>query len=205
MINTTKESMISKTIVSCRIIKKYKIPLNQVEELNKKYEDNKHSLESKGAKLAGRLDSELESTKVIQSLPIFETIKKCMNEYMISLNHFSLTPKPMYNLKIITMWINDMQPHEYNPIHTHHDGTGWSTVMFLKVPKFINDAKHKHKFRDGALGFIFPENKTMFYEPSVGDFYIFEASHQHFVLPYKTNDKDPTRRSMSFNFITDDN
>ncbi len=205
MINTTKESMISKTIVSGRIIKKYKIPLNQVEELNKKYEDNKHSLESKGAKLAGRLDSELESTKVIQSLPIFETIKKCMNEYMISLNHFSLTPKPMYNLKIITMWINDMQPHEYNPIHTHHDGTGWSTVMFLKVPKFINDAKHKHKFRDGALGFIFPENKTMFYEPSVGDFYIFEASHQHFVLPYKTNDKDPTRRSMSFNFITDDN
>ena len=205
MINTTKESMISKTIVSGRIIKKYKIPLNQVEELNKKYEDNKHSLESKGAKLAGRLDSELESTKVIQSLPIFETIKKCMNEYMISLNHFSLTPKPMYNLKIITMWINDMQPHEYNPIHTHHDGTGWSTVMFLKVPNFINDAKHKHKFRDGALGFIFPENKTMFYEPSVGDFYIFEASHQHFVLPYKTNDKDPTRRSMSFNFITDDN
>ena len=205
MINTTKESMISKTIVSGRIIKKYKIPLNQVEELNKKYEDNKHSLESKGAKLAGRLDSELESTKVIQSLPIFETIKKCMNEYMISLNHFSLTPKPMYNLKIITMWINDMQPHEYNPIHTHHDGTGWSTVMFLKVPNFINDAKHKHKFRDGALGFIFPENKTMFYEPSVGDFYIFEASHQHFVLPYKTNDKDPTRRSMSFNFITDEN
>ena len=204
MVNTTKESMISKTIVSGRIIKKYKIPLNQVEELNKKYEDNKHSLESKGAKLAGRLDSELESTKVIQSLPIFETIKKCMNEYMMSLNHFSLTPKPMYNLKIITMWINDMQPHEYNPIHTHHDGTGWSTVMFLKVPNFINDAKHKHKFRDGALGFIFPENKTMFYEPDVGDFYIFEASHQHFVLPYKTNDSDPTRRSMSFNFITDD-
>ena len=195
---------VSKTIVSGRIIKKYKIPLNQVEELNKKYEDNKHSLESKGAKLAGRLDSELESTKIIQSLPIFETIKKCMNEYMMSLNHFSLTPKPMYNLKIITMWINDMQPHEYNPIHTHHDGTGWSTVMFLKVPNFINDAKHKHKFRDGALGFIFPENKTMFYEPSVGDFYIFEASHQHFVLPYKTNDGDPTRRSMSFNFITDD-
>ena len=127
-----------------------------------------------------------------------------MNEYMVSLNNFAMTPKPIYNLKIITMWINDMQPHEYNPIHTHHDGSGWSTVMFLKVPNFINDAKHKHKFRDGALGFIFPENKTMFYEPSVGDFYIFEASHQHFVLPYKTNDSDPTRRSMSFNFITDD-
>ena len=205
MINTTKESMISKTIVSGRIIKKYKIPLNQVEELNKKYEDNKHSLESKGAKLAGRLDSELESTKVIQSLPIFETIKKCMNEYMISLNHFSLSPKPINNLKIITMWINDMQPHEYNPIHTHHDGTGWSTVMFLKVPNFINDAKHKHKFRDGALGFVFPNNETRFYEPEVGDFYIFEASHQHFVSPYKTNDEDPTRRSMSLNFIVDDN
>ena len=205
MVNITKESMISKTIVSGRIIKKYKIPLDEIGQLNKKYDDNKHFLESKGAKLAGRLDSELESTKIIQSLPIFKTITKCMNEYMISLNHFSLTLRPMNNLKIITMWINDMQPHEYNPIHTHHDGTGWSTVMFLKVPKFINDAKHEHKFRDGALGFVFPDNKTMFYEPDVGDFYIFEASHQHFVLPYKTDDKDPTRRSMSFNFIIDDN
>ena len=76
--------MISKTIVSGRIIKKYKIPLNQIQELNDKFEENKKFLESKGEKLAGRLDSELEATKVIESLPIFETIKQCMNEYMVS-------------------------------------------------------------------------------------------------------------------------
>ena len=189
--------MISKTIVSGRIIKKYKIPLDQIQQLNDKFDENKNSLESKGAKLAGRLDSELESSKVIQSLPIFKTIKECMNEYMVSLNNFSLTDNPVYNLKIITMWINDMQPHEYNPIHTHHDGTGWSTVMFLKVPNFINDAKHKHKFRDGALGFVFPENQAMFYEPEVGDFYIFPYDLEHMVYPFVG---DGQRRSLSINY-----
>jgi hypothetical protein len=98
------------------------------------------------------------------------------------------------------MWINDMQPHEYNPPHTHHDKRGWSTVMFLKVPNLINDVKHKHKFRDGSLGFVYPGDNVKFFDPKVGHFYIFEASHMHFVFPYKTTDKDPIRRSMSFNF-----
>ena len=75
--------------------------------------------------------------------------------------------------------------------------------MFLKVPNFINDAKHKHKFRDGSLGFIDPNDNTKFFVPEVGHFYIFEASHQHFVSPFKSNDKDPFRRSMSFNFVVD--
>ena len=102
------------------------------------------------------------------------------------------------------MCINDMQPHEYNPPHTHHDLTGWSTVLFLKVPNFINDVKHPHKFKDGKLGFFSRDTHCDFYDCKVGDFYIFEASHQHFVMPYKTNDVDPVRRSMSFNFIIED-
>ena len=97
-----------------------------------------------------------------------------------------------------------MQPHEYNPPHTHHDLTGWSTVLFLKVPNFINDVKHPHKFKDGKLGFFARDTYCDFYDCKVGDFYIFEASHQHFVMPFKTNDVDPVRRSMSFNFIIED-
>lgn len=191
----------SKVFVSGRIIKRYEIPLEQIKELNNTFDETKNNLKDKGAKLAGRIDTELDVLPLITKLSIFETIKKNMNDYIMSLNNFDLHDKPVSNLHIMSMWINDMKPHEYNPPHTHHDRTGWSTVMFLKVPECINDLKHKHKFRDGKLGFIYPNDDAQFFTPEVGHFYIFEASHMHFVFPYKTNDKDPIRRSMSFNFV----
>ena len=202
MIIKIKESM-SKTFVTGKIIKRYEIPLEQIKELNDAFDERKKNLEDKGPKLAGRIDTELSSINFVPELPIMETIKRNMNDYIVSLNNFDLIDNPIYDLKILSMWINDMQPHEYNPPHVHHDRTGWATVMFLKVPNFINDLKHKHKFRDGSLGFCLPNDDVKFFEPEVGHFYIFEASHMHFVFPYKTNDKDPTRRSMSFNFIID--
>ena len=41
--------------------------------------------------------------------------------------------------------------------------------------------------------------------PKVGDFYIFSASHQHCVMPFKTKKLKEVRRSMSFNFIVKEN
>jgi hypothetical protein len=94
-----------------------------------------------------------------------------------------------------------MKEGEYNPPHTHHDGTGWSTVLFLKVPEFIDDAKDPHKFKDGQLCFIMNQNICKYVTPKVGDFYIFRADHQHCVMPFKTKKSGEIRRSMSFNFI----
>ena len=105
-------------------------------------------------------------------------------------------------LEILSCWINDMKEGEYNPPHTHHDNTGWSSVMFLKVPEFVNDVKDPHKYKDGFLGFTDVNGTNMTWmEPKVGHFYIFEARHQHCVMPFKTKIKEATRRSMSFNFI----
>ena len=89
---------------------------------------------------------------------------------------------------------------EYNPPHTHHDGSGWSTVLFLKVPKFINDTKDPHKFKDGQLCFMMQGNTCTYVTPRVGDFFIFRADHQHCVMPFKTKHLTEIRRSMSFNF-----
>ena len=95
-----------------------------------------------------------------------------------------------------------MREGEYNPPHTHHDNTGWSSVMFLKIPEFINDAKDPHKFSDGQLGFTSVDGANMTWmEPVVGHFYLFEAKHQHCVMPFKTKIKGEIRRSMSFNFV----
>ena len=76
--------------------------------------------------------------------------------------------------------------------------------MFLKVPEFINDVKDPHKFKDGQIGFTGVDGTTCtWFTPEVGDFYIFEAGHQHCVMPFKVKQKGEVRRSMSFNFVID--
>ena len=189
-------------ITDSHFIGQYKIANKYIKDLNKRYEAAKQGLISYGPKLAGRLDSELEMLNIIQSTEIFPQIVKCMDKYIKKCIEFRTIPRLYYDLDIIGCWINDMKAGEYNPPHTHHDGTGWSTVLFLKVPEFINDAKDPHKFKDGMLCFLMGGNTTYYAAPRVGDFYIFHARHQHCVMPFKTKDPKGTRRSMSFNFVT---
>ena len=197
--------MTSKTFVDGKILKKYKIPIDEINELNTIYETEKAKLGSKGSKLAGRIDSELDVTTFIGDTKIYKTLIKCITEFIMASNHFGIFDKPAVNLDIISCWINDMKEGEYNPPHTHHDNTGWSTVLFLKVPEIINDVKHQHKFRDAQLGFVWDNGAGVkYFDPVVGDFYVFRANHQHAVMPFKTKIKGDVRRSMSFNFIADD-
>jgi len=193
--------MKAQTTVFGRIVKRYDLPLDGIEDLNNKYEEHKEELGSFGPRLAGRLDSELEFTNLIRETKISKNIVDCMNDYIETLEKVNLYSGTK-QLEILSCWINDMKEGEYNPPHTHHDTTGWSTVMFLKVPKFINDTKDPHKFKDGNLGFIGTDGvSSTWMVPDVGHFYIFEAKHQHCVMPFKTKIKGEARRSMSFNFI----
>tara|TARA_R100000664_G_C2753672_1_gene141108 strand:+ start:120 stop:731 length:612 start_codon:yes stop_codon:yes gene_type:complete len=192
--------------ITGRAISQHKLPLDEIEELNNKYEEAKNKLMSFGHRLAGRLDSELEFTNILQTLKIFKSISNCMNNHMEMLYDIHCSDEPQKPLHIMSCWVNDMKPGEYNPPHTHHDLTGWSTVLFLKIPEFINDVTNPHKFRDGSIGFIGSDGTTSdWIEPVVGDFLIFEARHQHCVMPFKTKNKTDIRRSMSFNFILESN
>tara|TARA_R100000773_G_C4171527_1_gene85028 strand:- start:110 stop:724 length:615 start_codon:yes stop_codon:yes gene_type:complete len=196
-----EKRMKAQTNVFGRIVKRYDMPLEAIDDLNHKYEEHKKNLGSFGPRLAGRLDSELEFTHHIGETIISKNIVDCMNDYIETLEKINLY-KGAKELEILSCWINDMKEGEYNPPHTHHDNTGWSSVMFLKVPEFINDAKDPHKFKDGQLGFTDVDGvHTTWMEPEVGHFYIFEARHQHCVMPFKTKIKGEIRRSMSFNFI----
>ena len=199
-----EKGMKSKTYTFGRIIKRYNIPLDLIKDLNEKYEEHKKNLNSFGPRLAGRLDSELEFTHKISECKVSATIVDCMNDYIETCEKYGL-----YNgnkkLQILSCWINDMKEGEYNPPHTHHDNTGFSTVLFLKVPEFINDVKEKHKFRDGKICFIGHDGTySEWAQPKVGDFFIFEANHIHAVMPFKVKNKGDIRRSMSFNFIDKD-
>jgi len=173
-----------------------------IKDLNKSYEKAKDYLHSYGPRLAGRLDSELDLMGIIQDTKIFKRITDCMDDYINTTIKYNLLEPGPHHLEIIGCWMNDMKAGEYNPVHTHHNGTGWSSVLFLKIPHFINDTKDPHKFKDGALTFINVDGQSSNHiEPKVGDFYLFRASHMHSVNPFKTVNPGDIRRSMSFNFI----
>ena len=196
----------SETIVIGKIIKKYKIPLKHINELNKKYDSVKNKLNDYGDRLAGRLDTELNITSILQQTSIYPYLVKCMTDYINDEQKFYIFPSQKIDLDIFACWINDMVAGEYNPPHTHHNGTGWSVVLFLQVPNFINDVKHAQKFRDGQLVFIDnASSSTHWMTPVVGDFYIFRADQLHGVMPFKTKTPSEIRRSMSFNFILKEN
>ena len=195
----------NKTIrISGKFISQYKMDKTYINDFNKIYEKAKNSLESYAPRLAGRLESELNIVNLIEKTKGFKFITDCMKDHMHSSIKFGLLPPGPSHLNILSCWVNDMTEGEYNPPHTHHNGTGWSTVLFLKIPPYINDAKEPHKFRDGKLGFMMQETEgegSHYLDPEVGDFYIFNANHQHFVMPFKTKKPKEIRRSISFNFI----
>tara|TARA_R100001594_G_scaffold108240_2_gene142896 strand:- start:1743 stop:2333 length:591 start_codon:yes stop_codon:yes gene_type:complete len=189
------------TYISGKCVQHYIMPSNEIDDLNHKYENIKDNLNSYGALLAGRLDSELSFTHVLTKTEIYKTITKCIDNYIDTLIDYHLLEEGKKHLEIISCWINDMVQGEYNPPHTHHNGTGFSSVLFLKVPEFIHDEKDPHKFKDGKLCFIMNQDQTSWMTPKVGDFYLFQANHQHCVMPFKTKLPNDMRRSMSFNFI----
>mgnify|MGYP005989072395 CR=1 FL=1 len=199
--------MILQQMYTCgKLIGQYKISKNNIADINKKYEKAKHTLKSYGPKLAGRLDSELDLMPIIANTTAFKSITKSMDNYIDALIKTKLLPPGAKHLEIIGCWVNDMVRGEYNPLHTHNDAIGFSTVLFLKVPKFINDVKDPHKFKDGILTFVSPNGEHILdFVPKVGDFFIFQANHMHTVNPFKTKNVDEVRRSMSFNFVIKEN
>ena len=108
--------------------------------------------------------------------------------------------------QMLSMWIISQKDDEYNPCHVHTE-CAVSTVMYLKIPKYLPTRK-SHRNDDGAINFTNSAGKdlnwaspTMTLQPRVGDFFIFPASQQHFVYPFRTADGKGERRSVSFNAV----
>ena len=114
--------------------------------------------------------------------------------------------------KINTMWFVNQKPNEYNPIHVHTN-CKISSVMYLKTPKKQIEGRKNHHKSDGMITFTNNTgsdhrftNNQMSFNPVPGDMYIFPAMQSHMVWPYRSEDPNDSRISLSFNadFITDD-
>ena len=109
--------------------------------------------------------------------------------------------------QMLTMWIISQQPGEYNPLHIHTQ-CSISSVMYLKVPKMLPTRKKHRAHDDGSITFISNASTDLDFSvphytirPAVGDFFMFGAHQQHLVYPYRCEEGDPERRSISFNAV----
>ena len=124
----------NKMLVFGRIICRYKIEQDLIDDINQKYE---HALKktnlliSHGKNLAGRLDSELDVLPLLQSSKIFKKITECMSNFVDTCIEHGLCKPGPHNLDILSCWVNDMKPGEYNPVHTHNENTGYSANLYL--------------------------------------------------------------------------
>ena len=110
-----------------------------------------------------------------------------------------------FKFKLNSIWVNEMKPGEYNPVHIHQGDlfTGLSSVMILKLPKSYGEEwTRKDMPTNGQLGFISNGNGQFYksdYGPrklKPGDFFVFPYDVRHYVNPFRGKEK---RRTLSMN------
>ena len=175
--------------------------------------DDEKSL-SYGHNLAGQIETELlVDHEILKNAGVYEFFHDVIQQYVIQ----QKCQQYPYNIKLIhaerwlvnmlSMWVVSQQPNEYNPIHVHTQ-CHLSSVMYLKVPKFTPTRKDHRFMDDGAITFVSNgsidtelSQPSLTLRPTVGDFFIFGAKQQHLVYPYRCEEGDTERRSISFNAV----
>ena len=185
-------------------VAKYTMPLELVEKLNKTFDEHKEQkkLESHNKKLVGIIDEEWTVTHLLNKESL-KFLNGCLLNYI---GNASTIKQKIKKIAITSCWFNDQKENEFNPIHIHYGDSpiGISSVLFLKVPDCINNAKPKNDWepaKEGRLEFInqqgmFFGKSTHLVHPVVGDLYLFAYEMPHTVYPFKG---EGIRRSMSFN------
>ena len=189
--------------------------LSAMLRITDKIVDDENS-KSHGEHLAGQVERELIIDNALLKEDLIdqfvgnaamELIKQCYRNTARD----QLIPKLQVSLQ--SFWIVSQMPNEYNPIHYHTD-CQVSGVIFLKVPKMLPQRKKKkHRENDdGALQFVGQAGRDMslcvpniLAQPKVGDLYIFGSQQLHAVYPFRCEEGDPERRSVSFNATFRDN
>ena len=185
--------------------------LEKMIKITDKIVDNAENEKSHGQHLAGQIKDELwvdhEILEREEVMGFFlDVSRNFVIQQMCQCHPFAKQKilNDEWYTQMLSMWIISQKDNEYNPCHVHTE-CALSTVMYLKIPEYLPSRK-SHRKDDGAINFTGPGAKVPFwgnpimtYEPQVGDFFIFPASQQHFVYPFRTPDGKGERRSVSFN------
>ena len=176
---------------------RYEVPLDIFNILNGIYETNFINLPDAHKQLVGKIHKENSlfyggqaSNKMhphnllpLYVLNWFESIFK----HYLDFNNI-----PEYKLHMNSIWINEMQAGEYNPIHIHQGTiyTGLSSVMMLSLPKDMGpEYARPDTPLNGKLQILGAANGQFVksdYSPIAEerDFYIFPYDMRHCVYPH---------------------
>jgi len=170
--------------------------------------------ETWGPNLAGQIETELKvEHEILKQTGVMGFFMGAIREFVIRCKMQQMPDRipeiraEQWLTQMLTMWIISQQPGEYNPIHLHTQCTV-SAVMYLKVPKMVPSKKEHRPYDDGSISFISNASTDIDFSvpnytirPKVGDFFMFGAHQLHLVYPYRCEEGDPERRSISFNAV----
>ena len=159
--------------------------LIEIEKLCKKDPNKIHVKD-----LAGHIDDEFR----IDAFKLNSILNEYFFDYAKTWEHFYNQGFP--NFRIKSAWVNYMKAGDFNPPHVHSDDL--SAVIFLKIPNELKKENEEHHKKGviskgpGALTFSTGLQRSFFHTgveffPEEGDMFIFPASLQHWVFPFKSN------------------
>ena len=187
--------------------------LEKMIRITDKIVDNAENEKSHGEHLAGQIKNELwVDHDILVKEEVMDFFLNVSRNFVIQqmcqchpVGKQAIFDEEWYT-QMLSMWIISQKDNEYNPCHVHTE-CALSTVMYLKIPEYLPSRK-SHRNDDGAINFTGPGTKdphwgnpTITIQPQVVDFFIFSASQQHFVYPFRTPDGKGERRSVSFNAV----
>ena len=190
-----------------------KVVFDKMLKITDKMVDNAENEKSWGDNLAGQIEHELYiEHEILQKNGLMQFFLDMTRHYVVN-QLIQMMPHNQKNIlndewmtNLLSMWVVSQKEHEYNPMHIHTQ-CQVSAVMYLKVPKFSKSRK-SHREDDGRI--VFSNNCSLddyfavpqiALEPKVGDLYIFPAKMAHHVYPFRSDDEDKERRSVSFNAV----
>ena len=153
--------------------------------------------------LAGHLDNQFLYPENVQQW-FYNEIHPIIQAYRNGHCKFHGIEELNVELRADDLWVNYMQPGDFNPMHTH--GGDYSFVLFLDVPKQLKKEQENYKgtsAKPGSLMFEYTQQAKPRWattgtaiKPQTGDFFMFPALLQHWVCPFKSK---VTRISVSGN------
>ncbi len=166
-------------------VMKTKIPDYIIKKLKT---EGKKTKQSYNYSLAGHLDNQFLYPPKIQQW-FYNEIHPIIQAYRNGHCKYHGIEELNVELQADDLWVNYMQPGDFNPVHTH--GGDYSFVLFLDVPKQLK--KEQKEFegtssKPGTLMFEYTQQAKPRWattgttvRPQTGDFYMFPALLQHWV------------------------
>ena len=121
---------------------KYSVPLEIFVTLKDLYEKRKKELPKANKQLVGKIKDEVSlhysgenSPKMHQHNFLSQDTLKWF--YSVFKHYLDWNKIVYQDMKINSIWVNEMKANEYNPVHIHQGMfyTGLSSVMIMKLPK----------------------------------------------------------------------